>query len=102
MMPNGVYSTNFQAVSSVVLSGNNFTKIALFAQFLGLSFPNRTTFNRVQTKCVVPVVSRYWDIVKQSALEEHRSTQVIVSGKKKHLLNYFNPVSEARQSKRFS
>ena len=80
MLPNGVYSANLQAVSSVVVSGNNFAKIALFAKFLGLAFPGSSSFYRIQNKCVVPVVDRYWANMRDSALEEHRAVNVVVSG----------------------
>ena len=65
---------------SSILSGNNFGKIALFAKFLGLCFPGKTAFSRLQNKCVVPVVTRYWENLKQSALEEHRAAGIVVSG----------------------
>lgn len=38
-LPNGIFLENFQALSAVTVSGNNFTKIALFAKILSLGFP---------------------------------------------------------------
>ena len=35
---NGVLATNLQTAASILLSGNNFTKIEQFARFLGLAF----------------------------------------------------------------
>ena len=81
MMTNGVFLNNFQALSAVVVSGNNFSKIALFARFFGLAFPGKTTFHNVQAKCVVPVVDTYWKNLQQSSLEEHRAVKITVSGK---------------------
>lgn len=70
-LPNEIFLGNFQA-----LSGNNFTKIALFAKFLSLGFPTTRTHSRIQTKYVAPVVEKYWDNLKSSVVEEHRSAKV--------------------------
>lgn len=79
-LPNGIFLGNFQALSAVTVSGNNFTKIALFAKFLSLGFPTTRTHSRIQTKYVAPVVEKYWDNLKSSVVEEHRSAKVVVSG----------------------
>lgn len=79
-LPNGIFLGNFQALSTVTVSGNNFTKIALFAKFLSLGFPTTRTHSRIQTKYVVPVVEKYWDNLKSSVVEEHRAANVVVSG----------------------
>lgn len=79
-LPNGIFLGNFQALSVVTVSGNNFTKIALFAKFLSLGFPTTRTHSRIQTKYVAPVVEKYWDNLKSSVVEEHRSAKVVVSG----------------------
>lgn len=86
-LPNGIYLGNFQASTSVTLSGNNFTKVALFAKFLGMGFPTKSTYNRVQSKYVAPVVEDYWNNLKSSVVEEHRSTKVVVSGKSRFVLH---------------
>lgn len=80
MLPNGVISANLQACAAVLLSGNNFQKLSLFTQFLSLSFPSVGTFDRIQNKCVMPVVDRYRLNLKSSIIEEHRATEIIASG----------------------
>lgn len=67
-------------MSAVTVSGNNFTKIALFAKFLSLGFPTTRTHSRIQTKYVPPVVEKYWDNLKYSVEEEHRAANLVVSG----------------------
>ena len=63
------------------MSGNSYQKIALWAQFLGLQLPGRTTFDPIQTKCVVPEVESYWIHIRDSYLEALRGTEVVVEGR---------------------
>ncbi|WAR29171.1 hypothetical protein MAR_002739, partial [Mya arenaria] len=50
IIPIGVCAVNFQALASVTLAGNNFSKIALFSQFWGLQFPSSVSFYKFQNK----------------------------------------------------
>lgn len=77
---NGIYLGNFQALAAITLSGNNFTKIALFCKFLGLGFPSTRSHTRVQSKYVAPAVDEYWRNLKSSIIEEHRAVNIVVSG----------------------
>lgn len=47
---------------------------------MSLGFPTTRTHSRIQTKYVAPVVEKYWDNLKSSVVEEHRSAKVVVSG----------------------
>ncbi|WAQ98500.1 hypothetical protein MAR_022873, partial [Mya arenaria] len=68
------------ALASVYLSGNNFSKIGLFSQFWGLQFSSSVSFYRVQNKCVVPVVERYYDSLKVDTLNDLKEQRLVVSG----------------------
>ncbi|XP_060600559.1 uncharacterized protein LOC132753993 [Ruditapes philippinarum] len=80
LLQTGMYSTNFQAMSTIILSGNSYQKIALWAKFLGLKFPGRTSFYTIQTKCVVPEVESFWICMRDSYLEELRGTKIVLAG----------------------
>lgn len=77
---NGIYLGNFQALTAITVSGNNFTKIALFCKFLGLGFPSTRSHTRMQSKYVAPAVEESLKNFKSSIVEEHRAVNIVVSG----------------------
>lgn len=77
---NGIYLGNFQALTAITVSGNNFTKIALFCKFLGLGFPSTRSHTRMQSKYVAPAVEESLNNFKSSIVEEHRAVNIVVSG----------------------
>ena len=80
-LPNFTMLGNFKFSAAIVLSGNNYRKIALMCQFLKIGIPSKTSFERVQRNYVVPEVDKYWNTIKQSAQEKGRAVDVIVAGK---------------------
>ncbi|KAL4233076.1 hypothetical protein ACF0H5_007761 [Mactra antiquata] len=80
MLPRGVLLLNILVAICVALSGNNWEKVSLFAKFMKLSFPSRTSFFNIQNKCVIPVVDRYWENVRKTNIESLKNQPVIVSG----------------------
>ncbi|XP_033728705.1 uncharacterized protein LOC117317856 [Pecten maximus] len=66
--------------SATLLSGNNFTKLALFAKFLKMTFPSAATFNRVQTSYLVPTISEFWDKEQERVNAEFRGKDVVILG----------------------
>lgn len=77
---NNVLSNNFQTAAAVLLSGNNFTKIEKFANFLGLSFISPSTFFRVQKLYCLPTIEEWWQWMRGELLIEFRDQELVVSG----------------------
>jgi len=67
-------------MAAVLLSGNNYQKVALLAKFINLGIPHRTIFQKIQGHFVAPVVERHWADIQASSIEETRATKVIISG----------------------
>jgi len=56
-----MYANNLQAAASILLSGNNFTKIERMFSFLGLSFMSDSTFYRMQRLYLIPCINEWWN-----------------------------------------
>ena len=59
-----VYTNSMLMAAAIFISGNNYDKLSLFNEVIGLGFISKTTFNRVQTHFVIPEVMRYWEQMK--------------------------------------
>ncbi|XP_053387141.1 uncharacterized protein LOC128550965 [Mercenaria mercenaria] len=80
VLPNGVMVGNFKICAAIVMSGNNYSKVALMAKFMRLGFPSASMFDRIQGQYIIPEVDRYWLTIKQSTQEELRATSIVVAG----------------------
>lgn len=51
------------------MSRNNFDKLSMRKMFLNPSFLSESTFFRIQTSCVTPVVKELWEAIKEKLWE---------------------------------
>ena len=77
---NGIYANNLQSAAAVVLSGNNFGKISRMAQFLGLAFPSKAAFFRIQSLYIFPAVEEWWSWMRGELIREFVGMDVVVGG----------------------
>ena len=68
------------AAAAVVVSGNNYAKMAFLAQTLNLKFVSKTTFAHVQANSVVPVVDEKWKD-HQREVADSLKEQLVLLGK---------------------
>ena len=57
---NWLYQDNFHFASAVLLSGNNFTKVELLCQFLGVPIISKSTFHSYQCNYICPAINKYY------------------------------------------
>ena len=57
---------------SISISGNNYAKIKLFADILGMKFISHTLFSQTQRLYYAPVIEDYWEKMRQKILENLR------------------------------
>jgi len=55
-----MYVDNFQLSSTIVLSGNNYYKIKMLADFFGMQIPCATVFHAVQRHYICPAVNNFY------------------------------------------
>lgn len=77
---NGVLVNNLKTSAAIVLSGCSFIKVAKMAKFLGLSFPPKSTFFRVQRLYVIPAVSDWWKWQQEKIFYELKDQELVVAG----------------------
>ena len=77
---NGVLVNNLQTSAAILLSGCSFIKVAKMAKFLGLSFPSKSTFFRVQRLYVIPAVTEWWKWQQEIIFEELKDQDLVVAG----------------------
>lgn len=75
-----MYTNNLQVAASILLSGNNFTKIERMCSFLGLSFISNSTFFRMQRLYLIPGINEWWNWQRDQLLEEFKNVEVVVCG----------------------
>ena len=76
----GLFTNNVQAASSTLLSGNNYSKLQLFAKFLGLGFVSESTYYRIQRLYCLPAIEEWWDWMSCSILAELKDKDTILCG----------------------
>jgi len=65
---------------AILTSGNNYSKMALWAQHMNLHFVSATTFTRIQRTYLVPVVDQFWEEHKSAVLQGLRDSALVVLG----------------------
>lgn len=63
-----------QIASALLCSGNNFSKMALYAKFLRLYFPGKVKFSNIQRTYLVPTFNPFW-------MESQRQVVESISGR---------------------
>ena len=76
----GVLVNNLQTPAAIFLSGCSFITVAKMPQFLGLSFPSKSTFFRVQRLYVIPTVLEWWKWQQEKIFDELKGQEFAVAG----------------------
>jgi hypothetical protein len=67
------------------MSGNNYGKLALWAEMMHLKFPSADQFHRIQSTYIIPTIDKYWENHQQQIHNELRNRQLIVLGKQRFI-----------------
>lgn len=76
-----LFAGNFLISAAVLISGNNFKKIALLASFMNLAMVGTTSHQRVQRVFTVPVINSYYEDMMQKTLAKYREKDIVIAGK---------------------
>ncbi|KAK3104844.1 hypothetical protein FSP39_011466 [Pinctada imbricata] len=80
VMNRRLHSGDLSISAAILLSGNNFAKMKLFADFMGLKFPNCDKFNRIQRTYLIPSIEKTWTTQQSDILDEMRDEEIVVLG----------------------
>lgn len=73
---------DFMLAVNILLSGNNYAKVALLFKFMNMGMVGRSTFFKIQDTCCVDTIKQFWE-EKQSAIISRLQPKpsVVVLGK---------------------
>lgn len=75
-----LHSGDLLLSASVLLSGNNFTKVALFAKFMKLHFVSAPVYLRIQRTYLVPTIDNFWREKQRELLAELEDEELVLLG----------------------
>ena len=64
--------------SSLLLSGNNYSKISLMFKFMNLGCVCDSTFRKIQLQYCVPVIDRFWKRQLNALIPEMKRRNSVV------------------------
>jgi len=88
MKDRGVHAGDFITCTSLLLSGNNYHKVALMFKFMNVGVPTEPFFHQVQSSYCCPVIDESWKIKQEEIHAELEGTPLVLAGK----YNQFNNV----------
>ena len=75
-----LHGGDLQIASSLLCSGNNFSKLALFAKFLKLHFLDKDSYSNLQEKYLVPTIDSFWRENQNTVVESLKGENVVALG----------------------
>lgn len=80
LLNRGLHSGDARISASLVATGNNFQKLALFASFWKLPFLSSSSFWKIQRTYVVPSIVEIWESHQNEVLDEFRGKDLVLYG----------------------
>ena len=75
-----VFTNNVMIAAGLFITGGHYEKFSLFCKFLGLKIISRSTFMRVQKRCVIPVIEQFWTKMKETVWNVFEGESTILCG----------------------
>ena len=77
---NKIRAGNLVLASSLLLSGNSYTKVGLMFNFCKLQYFSSTLYNQYQRLYIIPAINEFWDEHQQQLWNEKAGKEIILSG----------------------
>ena len=77
---NQVRAGNLTLASSLLFSGNSFTKIGMMFKFCNIQYFSQTLFYQYQSLYIAPTVNDFWEQQKKELWDERAGQDIILSG----------------------
>ena len=75
-----VKAGNLVLASSLLVSGNSFTKVGLIFKFCNLQYFSKSLFYQYQSLYIAPTVNEFWEHQEKELWDAHDGKEVILSG----------------------
>ncbi|XP_069107077.1 uncharacterized protein [Argopecten irradians] len=76
----GLNGGDLLCATAILASGNNFSKISLFAKFCNLHFLSASSFERMQSRYLVPQIDQFWTDKQKEVLEGFKDKELVILG----------------------
>ena len=80
VMNRGMHAGDLLLSSSILLSGNNFQKINMMAQFFRLPIVGKNSFYKIQRSYLIPAIDEYWIDHQQTVMAQFQGREIVVLG----------------------
>ncbi|XP_013884308.1 uncharacterized protein LOC106532736, partial [Austrofundulus limnaeus] len=74
----GMQAGDFLLASNIILSGNNYNKIALLFKFMNMRVVDRCTFFKIQDTYCVDIIKKFWDQKRAEVVSRLQSKDNVV------------------------
>lgn len=74
----GMQAGDFLLASNIILSGNNYNKIALLFKFMNMRVVDRSTFFKIQDTYCVDTIKDFWDKKRAEVVSRLQSKDNVV------------------------
>lgn len=76
----GMQIGDFLLSTNILLSGNNYAKVALLFKFMNMGMVNKNTFFSIQDSYCVDTIKDFWEERRSEALSSLQGKDVVVLG----------------------
>ncbi|XP_070564224.1 uncharacterized protein [Ptychodera flava] len=75
-----LHSGDLLTSAAILMSGNSYSKTALFARMLNLKIVSSSTYLKIQRHYLVPSVDQYWETHQQEIVRKHAEKELVIIG----------------------
>ena len=75
----GLRAGNLLLASSIVMSGNSYTKIGFLFKIMNMTYISKMLYNQYQSLYIAPAVEEYWKDMKDDSWNERDGKDIILS-----------------------
>lgn len=76
----GMQAGDFLLSTNILLSGNNYAKVALLFNFMNMGMVSKNTFHSIQGSYCVDTIKEFWEERRTEAISRLRGKDVMVLG----------------------
>ncbi|KAL3858299.1 hypothetical protein ACJMK2_012893 [Sinanodonta woodiana] len=80
ILNNRLHAGNMLLAAAILFSGINFKKVAMLAKFLRLPCLGESSFNKIQSTYLIPVVDNYWIDNQEDVLHRYVGKEITILG----------------------
>lgn len=76
----GMLAGDFMLGTNILLSGNNYSKVALLFHFMNMGMLSATSFYRIQDTYCVDTIAEFWDDKRSEVIQRLQDQDVVCLG----------------------